>query len=132
MRLITGIVNGRPENEAQFFENCKYFEGKKVDITIKKHQNLKTHKQLGYAFGVIFQTIVKYRESLGHNESVVDWYDYYKFKGYFGYQEFNGELVGKGLSKATTLEVNEAKERIQREWAEQGLIIPDPNQEEFL
>ena len=42
------------------------------------------------------------------------------------------EPVPQGLSRATTQQASEAKERIQQEWAEKGLIIPDPNQKEFL
>jgi hypothetical protein len=132
MKLITGIVNGRPENLDQFFENCKYFEGKKVDITIERHKTKATYPQKKYSFGVVFKKISDYMKSYGDEHTPKELYEFYKSKGYFGYKEIMGEQVPKGLSEATTLEASEAKEKIQREWANRGLVIPDPNQEDFL
>ena len=45
MKLITGIQNGKPVDIGQFFENCKFFEGKKVDIDIKDHDEKRTVDQ---------------------------------------------------------------------------------------
>lgn len=130
--LITGIQGGRIIDEGQFKENCLYFEGKKVDVIIKNHRDKATNPQKRYFFGVVFRMISDYMEGFGENLSYEEIYDYYKNKGYFGYMKMFDEPVPQGLSKASTQQTNEAKERIQREWAEKGLVIPDPNQAEFL
>ena len=132
MKLITGITNGKPENLDQFFENCKYYEGKKVDILIERHKDKRSNPQNRYWWGVMLKHIQEFMNELGHDHSVQDWHDYYVNKGYFGYKDIMNIRVPKGSSESTTLEFNEAVEKIRREWAERGLAIPDPNQEEFL
>lgn len=130
--LITGITNGVLIDADQFKENLKFFEGKKVDVIIKNHKDKATSPQLRYFFGVVFRKISDYMESYGENHSYEEIYDYYKNKGYFGYMKMFDEPVPQGLSRCSTQQASEAKERIQQEWAEKGLIIPDPQQTEFL
>ena len=86
----------------------------------------KTNPQVRYWFGVVLEYINEYSKDLGNDTTAKLWYDYYVAKGIFGYKEFNGELVPKSLSEATVVDFQEAKEKIQREWAGRGLVIPDP------
>jgi hypothetical protein len=132
MKLITGIINGKPENLEQFFENCKYFEGQKVDIIIERHKTKRTNPQNRYWWGVMLKLITDYMNEQGYELTEQDWHDYYVNKGYFGYKDILGLQVPRGSSEATTLEFNEVFDKIQKEWALRGLVIPDPNQEEFL
>lgn len=130
--LITGITNGVLTDPEQFKINCQYFEGKKVDVIIKNHVDKSSNPQKRYFFGVVFRMIADYMDSYGETHSYEEIYDYYKNKGYFGYMKMFDEPVPQGLSRCTTQQASEAKERIQQEWAEKGLIIPDPQQTEFL
>ena len=131
-KLITEVKSGRLVDDDLFRMNVSCFEGKKVDVTIKTHTDKATNPQKKYFFGVVFRMIADYMDSFGETHSYEEIYDYYKNKGYFGYMEMFGEPVPQGLSRASTQQASEAKERIQREWAEKGLVIPDPQQTEFL
>ena len=86
----------------------------------------KTNPQTRYWFGAVLKYINEYSRDLGNDTDIKQWYDYYVAKGIFGYKEFNGELVPKSLRDATVIDFQEAKEKIQREWAGHGLVIPDP------
>lgn len=132
MKLITGITNGKPERLEQFFENCKYFEGQKVDVIIERHKTKRTNPQNRYWWGVMLKLVTDYMNEQGYELTEQDWHDYYVNKGYFGYKDILGVQVPRGSSEATTLEFNEVIDKIQKEWALRGLIIPDPNQTEFL
>ena len=130
--LITGVTNGVLDNAEQFQENLKYFEGKKIDLIVKNHKDKATSLQLRYFFGVVFRMISDYMDSYGEQHTYEGIYDYYKNKGYFGYMKIFDEPVPQGLSRASIQQASEAKERIQREWAGKGLVIPDPKQDEFI
>lgn len=130
--LITGVKNGVLVDAEQFRENLKYFEGKKVNVIIKNHTDKSSNPQKRYFFGVVFRMISDYMSSYGETHSYEEIYDYYKNKGYFGYMKMFDEPVPQGLSRCTTQQASEAKDRIQMEWAERGLVIPDPSQKEFL
>lgn len=130
--LITGIVNGRIADLEQFQENCKSFEGKKVDIIIRNHVTKRTNPQNRYWRGVVIPLITNYINSFGNEVKADDIHESYIYKGYFGFKEVNGEMIPKRSSEADTFEFSEAISRVQREWAEKGLVIPDPNQQEFL
>ena len=130
--LITGIQNGVLTDPEQFKINCQYFEGKKVDITIKNHVDKSSTPQKRYFFGVVFKHISEFMGAHGVTIDAEQLYEHYKYRGYFGYCEVLDEPIPQGLSKCTTQQANEAKERIQQEWAEKNLIIPDPNQKDFL
>jgi hypothetical protein len=42
-----------------------------------------------------------------------------------------GSKLHIGSSEADTFEFNQAIAKIQREWAERGLVIPDPNEKDY-
>lgn len=130
--LITGIINHRPENLEQFFENCKYFEGKKVDIIIAQHKDKRSNQQNKFWHGVVLPLSNEFSREDGTEYANWEWHEYFISKGYFGYKEINGEQIPKRSSDATTQEFNEAIKRVQQFWALKGRIIPDPNQTEFL
>jgi hypothetical protein len=146
MKLITGIIRGNlgdlidayqkygcyPENINQMFENWAHFEGKKVDIIIERHKTKRTNPQNRYWWGVVLKLITDYMNEQGYELREQDWHDYYVNNGYFGYKQVAGFQVPRGSSDANTLVFNEVIDRIQKEWSLRGLIIPDPNQTEFL
>lgn len=130
--LTTSVTDGKINDLELFNEYLKYFEGKRVDISFEKHRDRRTNQQNRYLFGVVYPLIKSYSDSYGHEFTIDDWHEYYIAKKYFGVKEINGELIPKRSHEATTQEFNEAKDRIQRDWAEKGLVIPDPQQKDFL
>ena len=131
-KLITGITNGKPENLEQFYENCKFFEGKKVDVTIENHITKRTNPQNRFWNGVVLPLSEQFSLEDSNPFSQNEWHEYFIHKGFFGYKEMNGELVPKRSSEADTMEFNEAIDKVQKFWALKNRIIPDPNQENFL
>jgi hypothetical protein len=135
-KIITGITNGRPVDMHLVEDAFRSYEGKRVEINVKKFSYQRTNQQNRYWRGIVIPLIQEYSESMGEYLSEDDWHEYYVNKGYFGYKEVKVRGVverrPKRSHEADTLEFNNAKEKVQREWAERGLIIPDPNQKDFL
>jgi hypothetical protein len=131
MKITTGITNGRPIDEHLLEDAYKSYEGKRVDIEVKRHTERRTNPQNSYLWGVMLKMIADYAEGLGYDFKEEDWYAYYVSKGYFGWKEMLGERVPKGSSESDKFEFNQAKEKLQREWAERGLSIPDPQEKDY-
>lgn len=137
IKIYTGITNGKPQDKEGLENAFKYFEGLGVDITIERHKTRRTNPQNKYWWGCVLPLIVNYlEETEGLVYSSEEIHEYYIQKGYFGYKKIliHGEEteIPKRSSESTTLEFSNAKERLQLEWAERNLIIPDPNQKDFL
>jgi hypothetical protein len=131
MKITTGIINGEPVDKHLVDDAYRTYEGKKVDIEIKRHVNRRSNPQNAYLWGVVLPMIAEYAASYGEEFKEEDWYDYYVSKGYFGWKEMFGSKLPKGSSEADTFEFNQAIAKIQREWAERGLVIPDPNEKDY-
>ncbi len=140
IKIYTGIINNRPADAESFWqtmrEGFKYFNGKGIDVVMELHTSKRSNAQNKYLWGVAWAMIADYIfEKTSKRFSTKEIHESYKQKGYFGFKPdpINPEdVMPQGSSECSTLEFNEAKERIQREWAERGLIIPDPQQEDFL
>lgn len=130
-KIITNIVNGKPDKLEEFLQLCAMFDGKKVDIDVNRHKDKRTNPQNRYWRGVVIPLITSYMNKLGNDLTEDEVHDFYKSKGYFGYKDVMGDRVPKGSSECSTIEMAEAKERVQREWAERGLDIPNPNEEDY-
>ena len=137
--LITGIKNGMPEDFDLLRDQWREFEGKKVIIWTRRKVDKRSNPQNRYWQGVVLPLIRDYMKANWKRFTDADcsqltkedWHNWYKSKGYFGYKEMFGEKIPKGSSESTTLEFQEAKDRVQREWAVRGLDIPDPNEEDY-
>lgn len=130
--LITGVTNGILNDAELFRENLKYFEGKKVDIIVRNHTTKRSIPQNKFWQGVVLDLSEKFSFDKGDPYSRNEWHEYYISKGFFGYKEMNGEQIPKRSSEATTLDFNNAIDLVQKFWAVNGYVIPDPNQEDFL
>lgn len=132
MRLITGITCGKINDAELFWEMLKTYEGKRIDITITRHTEKRTTPQNKYYWGVIIKLIRNFSLEKGYDFTEDDWHEYIISKGYFGYKDSINGRRAKRSHEATTIEFNEAIEKLQRDWAIKGLILPDPNQSDFL
>lgn len=134
IKILTGIVRGKPVDQESIDNACRYFEGVAVDITIEKHKTKRSNLQNKFLWGVMWTKIQKFIfDTTGKLFSAQDIHDHYKHRGYFGFKEsIDGDTTPKGSSESTTIEFMESIERLQKEWAVKGLIIEDPNQTDFL
>jgi len=139
IKIHTGITNGRPQDVEGLRNAFKYFEGIPVDITIEKHKTKRSNQQNKYLWGVAWDLIAEFLNRPENKIASItftpkDVHDHYVKRGYFGFKtsEIDGEQIPKGSSEATTIEFKEAIERLQKEYATRGLVIPDPGQTEFL
>ena len=105
-----------------------------VDVTIERHRTKRSSAQNKYIWAVVWAKIADFLNQQGKSFTPQDVHDYYVQRGYFGFKPsiIDGEEIPKGTSEATTLEFADAVARIQMEWAQKDLILPDPNQTEFL
>ena len=136
MKLITGITNGKPEDLTQFYENCKFFEGKKVDITVELHKKKRSDLQNSYYWGVVLPKVRSHLcKKLNQELSIKDVHHIVK-KYFIGSRKVNltdrVEEIPISTTTLSTLEFVEFTDRIKTHFAEDGLIIPDPDQKDFL
>ncbi|OGU84379.1 MAG: hypothetical protein A2W11_03730 [Ignavibacteria bacterium RBG_16_35_7] len=136
IKIYTGITNGLPQDLKSLELAFQHFEGVGVDITIERHKTKRSNQQNKYLWSVVWNKIVDFIFDLTGKRFVPqDIHDNYVKLGYFGYKESPVDVnikIPKGSSEATTIEFMEAVSRIQMEWAEKGLVIPDPNQKDFI
>jgi hypothetical protein len=85
MKITTGIINGEPADKHLIEDAFKSYEGKRVDIEIKRHVNRRSNNQNSYWWGVVLPLIAGYSESMGYDFTEENWHSYYVNKGYFGY-----------------------------------------------
>jgi hypothetical protein len=133
IKIYTGVVKGKPVDQESINNAYLYFEGMGIDITIEKHKTRRSNPQNKYLWIGVWTPIQEFiHKTTGKLFSCQDIHDSYKSKGYFGFKESIDGDIPKGSSEATTIEFMEAIDRIQKEWAEKGLIILDPQQTDFI
>ena len=135
MKLITGITNGKPEALTQFFENCKFFEGKKVDIEIKLHSDKRSIPQNRSYWLLRVQPVTAWLRDLGNDVTEDDVHYFLKAK-FLGYKikTINGKEVKilRSTKELSTIQFAEYMESIAIHFSGLGLILKDPDQKDFL
>jgi hypothetical protein len=132
--IFTSVKNGKVKDTDSIRQAIQYFEGKDIDIIVRKHKRKRTNPQNNWLWGVAYILIQEYIYAMtGEHYSLDDIHEHYKSKGYFGYKKsiITGELIPQGSSECCTIDFMEAKTKIQQEWALKGLDIPDPNEIDF-
>lgn len=105
------------------------------NYTIEKKKTKRSNEQNRYLHGVMLPLILNYFRSRSEEAKDLDIEDVKKWlgkQGFWGFKKFGKDLIPKGTSEMTVLEFMGAKEQVQQFFAERGLIIPDPEQEDFL
>lgn len=103
---------------------------------IDKKKNKRSNEQNAYLYGVVIPLITKWWNDnkkedtplLNHN----DIHDWIQARGYWGYKVVGKETIPKRSSDITTIEMMAGFNQLQIDYAKWGLIIPDPNQTDFL
>lgn len=139
IRLKGKIVGGKFQPFPNYAEITKRefskWEGERVDVVISKESSKRSIAQNNYWHGVLVAYIRDFFRELGYDVDSQDVHEYLK-QHYLGYKlvEIDGKTLkvpnsSRDLTKEKFIEV---KERIQRDFAFRGLVIPDPNQKNFL
>lgn len=102
------------------------------NYTIEKRKKKRSTEQNAYLHGVILPLIRDFFLDKGYDYSTEDIKDWLKARGFFGFKSFGKEQIPCHTSELSTIDFMVAIEKIQRFFAEKGLVIPDPNQKEFL
>lgn len=136
------VANGKLilYDQELFTEHYKQFEGKGIRLTLEQG-NKRSNAQNSYWHGVVVEM---FREAMGHEKTVKDHdyvHDVLRAKINSEVVEVINKLTGESdmltISRSTanlsTIEFMALVERAQKLGAEfYGIVIPDPNQTEFL
>lgn len=102
---------------------------------IEKKKTKRSNDQNKYWWGVVVKLIADWLRSYGNDVTDNDVHEFLKMK-YLGKREvtINGKPFERyrGTSELTTIEFADMIAKVQRDFAEKGLIIPDPNQTDFI
>jgi hypothetical protein len=127
--LYSGVTNGKLAQQHRHEEILKSYEAKKVKITYDSPK-ARSIEQNSYYWGVVLKML---SEHIHYSVDEVHEICKYKFLGY-DLKELDGENIPimkttRGLS---TVDFMGYLEEIKQWAAGLGLVIPDPNQTEFL
>jgi len=96
----------------------------------------RSKEQNAYIHCVVFPLIrgwwnnnKKEKDPLASIDDIKDWV---QSEGYWGYKVVGKKTIPKRSSEATTLEMMTGINNLQIRFAKIGLIIPDPNQQDFI
>lgn len=123
--------NGKWDKQSQeILDNAK--DGSwKLDGSKKR-----TNEQNAYIHTVVFPLIKNWWNDRKKEDQpymdIQDVKDWIQHRGYWGYKMVGKDSIPKRSSEATTIEMVDGIAKIQMDFAKWGLIIPDPNQQEFL
>jgi hypothetical protein len=116
------------------------FYDKDVIITIKPYRKSRSNAQNRWYWGVAIMAIIpQLKEQTGEVYTKEEIHRYH-LEEVIGVDHRIRNILGKTViifddistSKMSTKEFGEFKDTIQAYWAERDIIIPDPNQENFL
>ena len=118
----------------------KSLEGKELVVNLSVYHTKRTTQQNRWYWGVVIPTIIRYLlEESDKEYTKEDIHDYMvtellrpriMTRDVLDRQVITYEV--KRVSAMTTKEFSEFVINIQQHWAERGLVIPDPEQKEFL
>ena len=130
MRYLT-IKNGKLDNlSAEALTSLRDGNYKLI-----KDNEKRSDPQNRYLHGVMLPIILKYFQEKSEEAKKLTIEDVKKWlgkRGFWGFKKFGTDLIPKGTSELDKMEFMASKELVQQYFAERGLIIPDPNQEDFL
>lgn len=140
--IISNVREGKlARNRKRISEAIEAFEGKNVEVTIRRARKQRSNQQNRYLWGCVYPILQAGFKDIGYRLSLDEVHGF--VKDYFlnlGSSVIIDEIVipetgqvlkrVKSTSELTPTEFNEYKLEIQ-EWASQtlGIQIPDPNEQ---
>ena len=130
MRYLTK-TNGKWDRQSQeILDNAKNGNWR-LDNSKKR-----STEQNSYIHAVLFPLIKDWwNDNKSEKDPIVsidDIKDWVQNQAYWGYKQVGKKTIPKRSSEATTLEMMDGINKLQIRFAKIGLVIPDPNQEDFL
>ena len=124
--IFSAIIENRQiilENPSEFWKFAKKFEGKKIQLVLRKYTTSRSLKQNAYYFGVVVPIIADWAGE-DDRESI---HQALKEK-FLKVRNSKGLKIVQSTTKLTTTEFEIYLERVKR-WASMdcGLIIPEPS-----
>jgi len=142
LTLRAVITNGTIKFLNKFFLNnlLKQFEGQEVSVIITDEKRKRSAQQNNWYWGVAIPVIQEgIKEQTGEKYKKDDIHDYNIskiMKPEANVKVVNGETIVvykiKRTSEMKVTEFMDFKDKIQEYWSERDIIVPDPNQTEFL
>lgn len=103
-----------------FRHQIRSFEGKDVDVIVRKHRKDRTHRQNRYYWSVVVNIAA---EHFGYLPE--EMHDAYKMLFLRMHEDGKPETT-RSTTTMSTIEFNEYVEKCRQWCAEQGVVIPDP------
>ena len=130
----TGVIKGKFENWELFLNDLKRFEGKRLRYVLTNDKK-RSNEQNRYWWSGVVKRIADWLRDAGNDVLDNDVHEFLKMK-YLGKREvkIDGKIFERyrSTTELTTTEFSDLIEKIQRDFAKRGLIISDPQQQEFL
>ena len=134
LTIYTGVSNGKFAHQDRIDEIAKSLEGKPCRVIITNEKQ-RSSEQNRYWWGVLIKAIANWLREAGNDVTDNDVHEFIKMK-YLGKREviINGKPFERyrSTTELNTDEFSELKEKIQRDFSTKGLVIPDPDQKDFL
>src|SRR5574343_1256153 len=115
-------------------EALRHFIGKRLRI-IYTDDKKRSNEQNSYIHAVLFPMIKdffnEHRKEGTPELSIDDTKDWIRNRGYWGYKVIGKETIPKRSSEATTAEMVAGIDKLQKDFAGWGLVIPSPNEEDY-
>lgn len=129
-----GCTGGKLDNPELFNEDLKHFEGKRFRMILTNDKK-RSNEQNSYIHAVLFPMIKdffnEHRKEWTQELSIDDTKDWVQNRGYWGYKIIGKETIPKRSSEATTSEMVAGIDKLQKDFAGWGLVIPSPNEEDY-
>lgn len=129
-----GVTKGKLDNPEIFNEDLKHFEAKRFRMILTNDKKRST-EQNSYIHAVVFPLIRDFFNEHKKEDAIIltlaDAKDWVQSEGYWGYKTIGKKTIPKRSSEATTAEMVEGIDKLQKDFAKWGLDIPSPNEEEY-
>jgi len=129
-----GVTNGKLDTPELFNEDLKHFEGKRFRM-ILTNEKKRSSEQNSYIHAVLFPMIKdffnEHRKEGTQELSIDDTKDWIRNRGYWGYKVIGKDTIPKSSSEATTAEMVNGVDKLQKDFANWGLDLPSPNEQDY-
>ncbi len=137
-KIIGGAIELASPNIAK--RMLKRLEGKDVEVVIDRLKRTRSNRQNKYYWGVVIPLVIHWHKDSFGEKITKDEAHCFIYQSVLGVKpvikEIQGcEVVvfdGKRLSECSTIEFEGKMEDIRSYFAPKGLVIPEPNQDNFV
>ena len=132
--LRTWVTKGKFYHEQEILQMAKFFEAKGCHVTFDSEKQRST-EQNAYIHAVLYPLITDFFNDMrkeGTRRLIIDdSKDWVQSRGYWGYKQIGKDTIPKRSSEATTTEMVNGIDKLQKHFGKWGLDIPSPNEEDF-